>query len=458
MSTGLPYPLLAEAFATFGRPVVLLDLESTGGNLYSDRVTEIAFLRFSADGISSYEQLINPQQNIPSFVETLTGITNQMVAQQPYFAEIAPQLLPLLQGSILVAHNSKFDYTFLRHEFARVQQHFASPALCTVQLSRKLYPQYYKHSLESIIERHQINVSHRHRAMADVLALAEFLEQTLQQQGSTPLLQHSHKLLNPTLLPHHLPLSLSNSLYRLPDTHGIILWQDQQGEPLHISTHERTYSEIAQLLHNPQLTWHAQAHNIQFQATAGTLHTLAMQAKWHKQYPHLPSAPSEKHFFAIQFQPNEHGELNAQIITLNNGIQTQNSYGLFLHKKAAKQALTEWAKQHQLCPKMLNILPYTLARHEPCPALLNHQCQGLCTHSTGITQQNQLILQHAHELPILGKTQATLIIEERDEISGLSHHAVCKNGLLQMENGQQYFNSKLPELLKQHRKTPQPKQ
>jgi len=55
----------------------------------------------------------------------------------------------LLQGAVVVAHNSRFDYTFLRRAFARCGLPFAAPTLCTVQLSRRLYPQFYKHSLES---------------------------------------------------------------------------------------------------------------------------------------------------------------------------------------------------------------------------------------------------------------------------------------------------------------------
>ena len=142
---------LSEAFTRLNRPVVVVDLESTGGNLYQDRVTEIAFLRFENGRVEHYEQLINPGKPIPEFVVQLTGITNEMVAQAPAFDQIAPDILPLLRGSLIVAHNSRFDYTFLRHEFCRAGIDFAAPALCTVQLSRRLYPQFYKHNLDSIV-------------------------------------------------------------------------------------------------------------------------------------------------------------------------------------------------------------------------------------------------------------------------------------------------------------------
>ncbi|OSI06653.1 3'-5' exonuclease, partial [Neisseria zoodegmatis] len=127
------WPLLAGCFARLGIPVAIVDLESTGGNLYQDRVTEVAILRFENGQIARYEWLVNPQQPIPSFITGLTGIDDTMVANAPVFAELVSELLPLLRGALLVAHNSRFDYTFLRHEFQRAGVDFAAPTLCTVQ-------------------------------------------------------------------------------------------------------------------------------------------------------------------------------------------------------------------------------------------------------------------------------------------------------------------------------------
>ena len=133
------WPNLAAAFAGFGRPVAVVDLESTGGNFYRDRITEVAVLRFERGAAKRYEWLVNPQQPIPKFVAELTGITDEAVSGAPVFADIAADLLPLLHGAVVVAHNSRFDYTFLRHEFRRAGMDFAAPAFCTVQLSRRLY-------------------------------------------------------------------------------------------------------------------------------------------------------------------------------------------------------------------------------------------------------------------------------------------------------------------------------
>ena len=115
MSDFARWPLLSEAFSRLGRPVVVVDLETTGGNFYQDRITEVALVRFEQGCATHYEQLVNPCRSIPEFVARLTGIHDETVKNAPVFADIAADLLPLLQGAVVVAHNSRFDYTFLRH-------------------------------------------------------------------------------------------------------------------------------------------------------------------------------------------------------------------------------------------------------------------------------------------------------------------------------------------------------
>ena len=104
--------LLANFFRALPMPVVILDLETTGGHFYADRITELAFLHFWQGNITAVQQLIQPNIPISDFVRDLTGISDEMLQGQPTFAQFAPQVLPLLRGSLLIAHNSRFDYTF----------------------------------------------------------------------------------------------------------------------------------------------------------------------------------------------------------------------------------------------------------------------------------------------------------------------------------------------------------
>lgn len=125
--------------------MVFVDLETTGSTGTVDRITEIGIVEIHEDGeVREWSSLVNPQTSIPGFIQSLTGITNDMVAGAPTFAELADEVLSRLHGRLFVAHNARFDYGFLKSEFKRLGLDFKAPVLCTVKLSRRLFPQHSK--------------------------------------------------------------------------------------------------------------------------------------------------------------------------------------------------------------------------------------------------------------------------------------------------------------------------
>src|SRR6478752_2611715 len=178
MSTGRSEMRLLDA------PLAIVDLETTGTDPASDRVTEIAVLEIQGFEVTSeWSTLVNPGSTIPSPIQALTGITNEMVAAAPRFAELAGALHERLAGRVFVAHNARFDYGFLRREFDRAGIRFTAKTLCTVRLSRRLYPAEPHHNLDSVIARHGIECRQRHRAMGDADALWQFLKIAEREHG-----------------------------------------------------------------------------------------------------------------------------------------------------------------------------------------------------------------------------------------------------------------------------------
>ncbi|ORJ62175.1 3'-5' exonuclease [Geothermobacter hydrogeniphilus] len=158
------------------RPLALLDLETTGTGPTRDRIIEIGLVLCNQGRQEQqWSSLVNPQTPVSDFIADYTGISNTMLETAPLFADIAPKLARLLEGRLLVAHNARFDYSFLQQEFDRCGQRFQAPVLCTVRLSRKLFPKERRHSLDAVIARHDLNCPARHRALGDALVLAEFL-------------------------------------------------------------------------------------------------------------------------------------------------------------------------------------------------------------------------------------------------------------------------------------------
>lgn len=162
----------------------IVDVETTGGNQYFDRVMEIGLIRVE-DGkvVEAYQQLFNPGTAIPEFITKMTGISDDDVVDAPEFSELAKEIHAKFGDAVFVAHNSQFDYGFIQEEFRRAGIAFEAPQLCTVKLSRLLFPEHKRHNLTELISRYGFECNNRHRAFDDARVLWDFL---LHLQGSLP--------------------------------------------------------------------------------------------------------------------------------------------------------------------------------------------------------------------------------------------------------------------------------
>lgn len=152
--------------------LVFVDLETSGANFANDRIIEVGLVEVDSQGAREWSALVNPEAPVSSFITGLTGINDAMLSSAPTFAQLAPSLLQRLRGRLLIAHNARFDYGFLRCEFKRLGIEFRAPTLCTVKLSRKLFPQHHRHNLDTLVTRHGLAVAgSRHRALADARLL-----------------------------------------------------------------------------------------------------------------------------------------------------------------------------------------------------------------------------------------------------------------------------------------------
>lgn len=147
--------------------LVFLDLETTGANAATDRITEIGLVEVEAGQVSRWSTLINPGQPIPPFIQRLTGINDQMVRDAPLIDAVLDTLRSRLAGGLFIAHNARFDHGFLSRAFLQAGHQLQNEVLCTVRLSRRLFPAERRHNLDTLIERHRLVTGARHRALAD---------------------------------------------------------------------------------------------------------------------------------------------------------------------------------------------------------------------------------------------------------------------------------------------------
>jgi DNA polymerase-3 subunit epsilon len=378
-------------------PLVFVDLETTGATATIDRITEIGIIEVDADGsVREWQQLVNPGTRIPPFIEQLTGISNQMVAKAPPFADVAEETLRRLQGRLFIAHNARFDYGFLKNEFKRLDIPFRASVLCTVKLSRSLFPEHKRHSLDALIERHGLAAEARHRALADAQLIHQFwrkihvdrniadIDAALKQQNAHPS------------LPPHLDAGIVDDL---PDTPGVYLFYGENALPLYIGKakdiRKRVLAHFAgDHLSAKEMQIAQQVRRIDWIETAGEIGALLKEAALVKQLQPSHNQQLRKNDDVCTWILQDAGdgwlrpELNS-VSELDMGIRSA-CYGLFKTRKEASEVLRALADEHKLCDSLLGLDKTPLGK--PCFGHQIKRCKGACVgHETPAKHSMRLL-------------------------------------------------------------------
>jgi DNA polymerase-3 subunit epsilon len=357
--------------------LAFLDLETTGADPREDRITEVGVVLVD-DGlpIEEWSTLINPGREIPHGIETLTGITNEMAARAPGFAEVSLDLAARLEDRLLVAHNARFDYAFLRHEFRRVGMPFEARVLCTVRLSRALFPEHRHHNLDALIERFGLACEARHRALPDARVLVDLTRALSRQLPAATLLAACDGV---TLRPH-LPAGLDAALLEdLPDTPGVYLLYDPQGAALFVGRASNLRMQV--LAHwsdkGPrarELRGALQSGSLEWFTTAGPLGTALRQLRLIESLAPRHNRPPRAHneAWAVHWDPA------ADAVALTD-LQAESGpasdlFGPFRSRRDALAALRGLSREHALCPQVLGLE----SGSGPCSAHASQQCHGVC--------------------------------------------------------------------------------
>lgn len=209
----------------------IVDIETTGGSSKTHRITEVAvILHDGINEVGRYETLINPEQLIPRSITSLTGISNEMVANAPVFSEIAEQLYEMLSGVVFVAHNVNFDYGFLRTHFSEIGLKWNPKRLCTVRLTRKIIPGLYSYSLGKIAQQLGYQIEHRHRAMGDCQFTAILFEKLIRDDKEGHVAFALNQRSKEATLPPNLPREV---IIGLPETLGVYMFYDNTGKVIY---------------------------------------------------------------------------------------------------------------------------------------------------------------------------------------------------------------------------------
>jgi DNA polymerase III subunit epsilon len=162
----------------------VVDLETTGGSPRSCAVTEIGAIRVRrGEVVGSFQTLIDPGEPVPAFVRLLTGITNEMLIDAPSIVAVLPSFLEFLGSSVIVAHNARFDLSFLDAALcANGYEPLKNRVIDTALLARKMLAgEVPNHKLQTLATYLRCAHRPRHRAFADVLATTDVLHHLIER-------------------------------------------------------------------------------------------------------------------------------------------------------------------------------------------------------------------------------------------------------------------------------------
>ncbi len=363
-------------------PLAFVDIETTGSNFDRDQITEVAVVTLINGEIQYYETLINPNSYLPVYIQTLTGITPEMLHDKPVFADIAPELHEQLSQKIFIAHNARFDYGFLKSAFHQVGLEFRPKVVCTVKLSRLLFPSEKKHNLDSIIKRCGLINASRHRAMGDALTLLQFWQHCERKFGTQRVIEAAQSILGRPSLPPHIDAQLINSI---PDSPGVYIFYGENNECLYIGKSKTIKTRV--LSHFQSATTNRkeaklsmQIRHIDWIETSGELGALLLESDLIKKRLPLLNIRLRKTstLFAWQLNKTSSGYLSPNLISKNDlspGFQ-DNLYGLFKSKREATNSLKDLAEKNSLCDAILGL--ESVKAGQPCFAYQLKRCAGDC--------------------------------------------------------------------------------
>jgi len=401
------------------RALIFLDLETTGATAHVNRITEIGLVEVDQGRhVGEWSSLVNPERPIPAMIESLTGITDAMVADAPTFAQLAGDLYQRLAGKTLVAHNARFDFGFLRNEFRRVGLKYAPDVLCTVRLSRRLYPQERRHNLDSVIARHGLSCDNRHRALADARVLWDFTRHIHQDLDTSEIRNAVVDQLRKPQLPPSLPTDLPE---QIPEAPGVYAFYAKDNVALHVGKSANLRARVlSHFSGDKRPAWRASTEiaRVEWKVTAGELGAQFLHARWLKELQPLHNSRRRHHeeLWSLQWDPINGPSIPMPVDSAGMDLsRASNLHGMFRSERTALNALRKAADEHGLC----HIGTGLQTGSGPCLGHLLRRCRGLCVGAETTIAHSMRMMQALHALRLRDWPHAGPIgVREHDAMTG----------------------------------------
>jgi DNA polymerase-3 subunit epsilon len=215
---------------------VVVDLETTGGSPRDCRITEVGAVRYTGgERQGTFQALVNPEEPIPPFVAHLTGIDDRLVRAEPPIEAVLPAFLEFARGAVFVAHNARFDFSFLNENLRRLDYDtLPGPPVCTAKLARRVvWPDVPNVRLATLASYFRTRTTPVHRAFDDAMACAEVFHALLELGGRLGILTLGdlHEAVRARGRPHYGKIRLADDL---PHAAGVYRFVGRDGRVLYV--------------------------------------------------------------------------------------------------------------------------------------------------------------------------------------------------------------------------------
>jgi DNA polymerase-3 subunit epsilon len=367
--------------------------------------------------IETWQSFINPETIIPRHIQKLTGISSKMVENAPKFGEICEILHEKLKDRILVAHNARFDYSFLKSEFKRAGVAYNTKPLCSVKMSRNLYPQFKRHGLSEIIRRFDLNIENRHRALDDAQMIFGFFIKTSAIYSPQEISACCKQLLKRASLP---PLLDSDEISKIPNSAGVYYFYSQKGELLYVgksvNLRNRVLSHFSSDYKNSkEFQMSQKTAHVTFETTPSDFGAQIRESHQIKSLAPLYNRRLRKTRKLYQYKSttdaNGYLRLGTEAVTSSDPSDQQ--FGLFRSPRQATIQLEKLADQYFLCHQLIG-LEKPKKQNTPCFRSQLKKCLGACYGAESADSYNERLNSAIARYQIQAwPYQTAIMIEER---------------------------------------------
>ncbi len=368
----------------------IVDIETTGGYAASNGIIEISIL--VSDGkqvIDSFECLVNPNQEIPWFIQKLTGISNEMVRDAVQFEEVAERIHGLLQDKVFVAHNVNFDYSFVKSHLEYHGFPLQTKKLCTIRMARQIFPGHRSYSLGNLCHSLSIPIANQHRAGGDAAATASLLHLLLENDAKGCI---ANSLKRGTGEQSYPPNVNKDDFARLPHSPGVYYFHDNKGAVVYVGKAKDIKKRVNSHFANngdgrQRQNFIRHVHAITFRETATELMAAILEStEIKKLWPRFNNAQkNQEEAFGIFMYEDQNGYMRLAVEK-----KRRHSYPIytFHYKVDAFGVLRKLVKEYSLCPKLC----FIQTDHDGCLGIQESYCQGACEKKEEPSVYNQRIL------------------------------------------------------------------